>query len=42
MVPPPDANGGNSAGRNQAIRITNGSGLVNTADPVTADDWLIQ
>jgi hypothetical protein len=42
VVPPPDANGGNSAGKNVAIKVTNGSGLVSTANPATADDWLIQ
>lgn len=42
VVPPPDANGGNSAGKNTNIRITNGSGAVSTANPLTADDWLIQ
>ena len=42
VVPPADANGGNSAGRSVAIRVTNGSGLVSTASPATADDWLIQ
>ena len=42
VVPPPDANGGNSAGKNVAIKITNGSGAVSTATPITADDWQIQ
>lgn len=42
VVPAADANGGHSAGRQQNVLITNGSGLVSSAVPETADDWIFQ
>lgn len=42
VIPPPDASGGASPGRNTNLRVYNGSGRVSQANPTTADDWLVQ
>jgi hypothetical protein len=42
VVPPSDATGPTSSGSKRDVRIYNGSGLVSTASPATADDWTFQ
>ena len=42
VVPPSDASGPTAAGSKRDVRIANGSGLVSTANPLTADDWTFQ
>jgi hypothetical protein len=42
VAPAGDANGPMSVGSKRDMRIVNGSGLVSTASPLTADDWTFQ
>ena len=42
VAPAGDASGPMSVGSKRDLRIVNGSGLVSTASPATADDWTFQ